>query len=173
MTSGSLRSLHLPASVATWMAEHSPVERRIATTLAILVAAATLWILLWQPMTRDVASMRTARSANAAALAEARAMAKEMSEFARVSQRGSPSGAPTDARADLERVLAQQNLRPAVTSLDWRNGRAHLVLTAVGYDALVVALDALQRDARLRAVEATLTARVDPGTVRAELTLAR
>jgi hypothetical protein len=31
----------------------------------------------------------------------------------------------------------------------------------------------LQRDAKLRAVEAALTARVEPGIVRAEITLAR
>ena len=96
-------------------------------------------------------------------------MAKEIGGLARAPR----DGAPADARADLERVLAQQNLRAAVTQLDWRDGRAHVVLAAVGYDALIAALEALQRDARLRAVEATLTARVEPGTVRAELTLAR
>jgi type II secretory pathway component PulM len=47
------------------------------------------------------------------------------------------------------------------------------VFAAIGYDTLVGLIDALQRDARLRVVEATITARVDPGTVRAELTLAR
>ena len=67
----------------------------------------------------------------------------------------------------------QQNLRSAVTQLEWRDGRAYVVLAAVDYDALIVALEAMQRDARLRAVEATLTARVEPGMVRAELTLAR
>jgi type II secretory pathway component PulM len=67
----------------------------------------------------------------------------------------------------------QQNLRAAVTQLEWRDGRAHVVLAAVGYDALVGALEALQRDAGLRVVEATLTARVEPGTVRADFTLAR
>ena len=60
-----------------------------------------------------------------------------------------------------------------MTQLDWQEGRARIVFAAVGYDALIVALEALQRDAQLRAVEATLTARVEPGMVRAELTLAR
>ena len=43
----------------------------------------------------------------------------------------------------------------------------------MSYDALIAGLEALQRDAQLRVVEATLTARVEPGTVRAELVLAR
>ena len=40
-------------------------------------------------------------------------------------------------------------------------------------DALIAALEALQRETGLRVVEATLTALVNPGTVRAELVLAR
>jgi type II secretory pathway component PulM len=44
---------------------------------------------------------------------------------------------------------------------------------AIEFDALVGALEALQRDARLRVVEATIAARVEPGVVRAELVLAR
>ena len=159
----------LPSSIATWMATHSPVERRIAAALAILVAIAVLWTAVWQPMTRDAASLRVARTVDAAALARAREMTKEIGELSRAS----PKGVSTDARADLDRALLQQNLRSAVTSVDWRDGRAHMVLAAVDYDALIVALEALQRDTRLRAVEATITARVEPGTVRAELTLAR
>ncbi len=96
-------------------------------------------------------------------------MTKEIGVLARIQR---------DRRADRRARRPRSRSRatepaPAVTSLDWRDGRAHVVLAAVGYDALIVALEALQRDARLRAVEATLTARVEPGTVRAELTLAR
>ena len=150
-----MTKLPVPASIADWMAAHSPGERRMAATLAILVAIALLWTVWWQPMTRDAASLRVARAVDAAALARAREMTKEIGELARAV----PKGVSNDARAE--------------TSVDWRDGRAHVVLAAVGYDALIVALEALQRDAHLRAVEATITARVEPGTVRAELTLAR
>jgi type II secretory pathway component PulM len=158
----------MPAPIANWMAEHSPAEQRVALALAIAVAGAVLWLAAWQPITRDVASLRATRAANAAALAEARAMTKEIGGLVR-----SSASSAADPRSDLDRVLAQQNLRPSVTSLEWRDGRAHAVLPAVSYDALIVTLEALQRDALLRVVEATLTARVEPGTVRAELTLAR
>ena len=159
----------MPAPIAKWIAEHSPTEQRIAAALAIVVAGAVLWLAAWQPMARDVASLRATRTANAVALGQARAMAKEIGALVRPNA----IGAPADARADLDRILAQQNLRPSVASVDWRDGRAQVVLPAVSYHALIVALEALQRDARLRAVEATITARVEPGTVRAELTLAR
>ena len=54
-----------------------------------------------------------------------------------------------------------------------RDNRVHVVLPEVRFDALVAALDALARDDGLRPVEASLTARVDPGTLRAELSFAR
>jgi hypothetical protein len=46
-----------------------------------------------------------------------------------------------------------------------------ITLPSARFDALVGALEALQRDAALHVVEATLTARVEPGTVRAEVVL--
>jgi type II secretory pathway component PulM len=79
-----------------------------------------------------------------------------------------------DARADIERVLAERGLATGTAApIDWRDGRARVTLESARFDALVGALEALQRDAKLRVVEATLTARVEPGTVRAEIVLAR
>jgi len=165
----SLRAFRVPAPVASWLATKSRAERRIATTLLLLVTITLLWAALWQPLMRDTAALRIAQAGNAAALVDARRMASEIGGLAR------PPAAevPSDVRGGLDRILVQHNLRAAVTQLEWRDGRAHVVLAAVGYDALIVALEAIQRNTRLRAVEATLTARVEPGTVRAELTLAR
>ena len=169
MRASSLTTIRLPAPVSAWMASHSPAERRIAVGLATAAAIALLWVGFWQPMARDTATLRLATAGDATALAQAREIAREMAS----APPGAPQRAPTDARSMLDRVLAQQGLQSAVTSLDWRDGRARIVLAAVGYDALIVALEALQRDARLRVVEATITARVEPGIVRAELTLGR
>lgn len=162
-------TLRLPAPVSAWMASHSPFERRIAATLATVAVIALLWLVLWQPMARDATALRLASAGDGAALAHAREIAREMAS----APPAAPQAARTDLRALLDRVLAQQNLRGAVTSLDWRDGRARIVLAEVGYDALIGALEALQRDAHLRVAEATITARVEPGLVRAELTLAR
>lgn len=163
------RALRVPAPIARWLAEKSPAERRVVAALAALAAIALSWVALWQPLVRDTAALSAAQPGNAAALAAARRMTAEIAGLARA-----PAvPAATDARTGLERALVQQNLRAAVTQLEWQDGRARLVLAAVGYDALVVALEALQREARLRAVDLTLTARVEPGLVRAELVLAR
>ncbi len=62
---------------------------------------------------------------------------------------------------------------PPSHRLEWQDGRARVVFAAVDFAKLVAGLEALQRESGLAIVEATLTARVEPGTVRAELVLAR
>jgi type II secretory pathway component PulM len=162
-------ALRTPAPVARWLAGKSRNERRIVAAIAVAVGVTLLWLGVWQPMRRDADELRATRDTNATALAAARRMTEDAAGLARAT----PNSTPADARAALERILAQQNLRGAVTQLDWQEGRAHVVFAAVSYDALIALLEALQREGNLRAVEATLTARVEPGTVRADLTLAR
>jgi type II secretory pathway component PulM len=53
------------------------------------------------------------------------------------------------------------------------NERIRLTFDTIAFDALTAFLESLQRDARLRPVELVATARVEPGQVRADLTLAR
>jgi type II secretory pathway component PulM len=157
--------------VARWLAGKSEGERRSVAAILVVAALALSWAAIWQPLVRDSATLRASRAAGAGALAVARHMSDEIVGLERTA--ASPPPATNDLRAGLERVLAQQNLRGAVTQLDWQDGRARLVLAAVGYDPLMFTLEALQRDLQLRAVEVSLTARVEPGTVRAEITLAR
>lgn len=162
-------ALRAPLPGARWWSAKTGGERRAVVSLAILVGATLAWWVLWQPLVRDLGAMRLAETRNAAALAHAHRMADEVAGLARTS-----TAAPAvDARADLERVLAQQGLRNLVTQQDWHDNRARLVFASVSYDALIATLEALQRDARLRVVEGTLTARVEPGAIRAELVLAR
>jgi type II secretory pathway component PulM len=162
-------SLPIPASFSQWWSAKAPRERRLLAALLGIAVATVLWMWLWQPMVRDIAAMRIAQGPTAAALVDARQAVEEMAGLTRAPA----PAAPTDDSASLERVLAQHGLRGGVTQISWRDGRAHLVFGAVGFDALIAALEALQREARLRVIEATLTARVEPGTVRAELTLGR
>ena len=158
-----------PAPFARWLAGKTRTERRVVVAIVVAVAIAVLWLALWEPLRRDADAMRAAHAVSAAELATARKMTEEAAGLARTPA----APAPVDPRAALDRILSQQNLRGAVTQLDWQEGRAHVVFAAVPYDALIALLEALQREGGLRAVDATLTARVEPGTVRAELTLAR
>jgi type II secretory pathway component PulM len=51
--------------------------------------------------------------------------------------------------------------------------RTRVTLPAVPFAAVVTLVESLQRDAGLQLQEATLTARMEPGTVRAELVFGR
>ena len=164
-----LASLETPPWLDRWRSARTPRERRVIAVLAVFVVAVAGWLGVWQPLQRDLAALRTAVPAERAALAQGRKVADEMAALARAT----PARRATDARAELERALGERGLRGALTQLDWQDERVRLVFADVGVEPLVSLLDALYRDAQLRIVEATLTARVDPGTVRAELTLAR
>mgnify|MGYP003376785503 CR=1 FL=1 len=168
MAAGSAR-LALPPRLARWWALKPAGERRTMTAVALVVAATLGWLALWQPLQKDLAALRAAIPAERAALAEGRRIAGEIAALA-----GAAALPPApEPQAAIERILGERGLRGGGAPVDWREGRARITLDAVRFDALVAALDALQRDARLHVVEATLTARVEPGTVRAELVVAR
>jgi len=156
-----------PTFIRWWSAR--PVEVRRRLQWAALAAALIVAILaIAQPLVRSAEATRAALARDAGALADARVRAADIATLARAS-----APAAGDAKTELERVLAQRALRQSVTQLDWQDGRARLTFAAVDFGTLVGALEALQREARLRVVDAKLTARVEPGTVRAEITLAR
>ena len=121
-----------PAPLARWWSTKSraraPDRRGVAARGRVAAFAGGH---VWQPLARDIAAARAANARGAAALADAARMADEIA-----GSRASAGAAAADAdpRPDLERVLVQQNLRAAVTQLDWQDGRARVVFAAVGYD---------------------------------------
>jgi general secretion pathway protein M len=158
-----------PAPVARWWSRKSPRERRIIGAIAALVIAAAAWLAVWQPVQRDLDALRAAAPGARAQLAEAQRLAAEIAGLARTP----PAARPPVAPAVVDQILGERGIAAGSAQVTWEDGRARLTLAAVRFDTLVAALDALQRDAGLRVVDATLTARVDPGTVRAEIVLAR
>jgi hypothetical protein len=113
------------------------------------------------------ATYRHARGNARGSIARRCALTEEMAGLARAS---APAG-DADPRTDLDRVLVAQNLRAVLTQQDWKDGRARLVFGAVNCGT-GRRLRALQRDARLRIVEATHRARRARNSS-AELVLAR
>jgi|SRR6266508_4106019 len=155
---------------AQWWQLRSRSERMLLTVAAGIAALALIWLVLWQPLARDTERLGRQIESDRATLADARRRADEIAGLAR----SAPSVARAEPRAALDAVLAQQNLKVAATTIERiDNERIRLTFDAIGFDALTAFLEALQRDARLRAVELVATARVEPGQVRAEVTLAR
>jgi general secretion pathway protein M len=157
-----------PAFVRAWD-RMSSRERRLAfgTSAVVLVAAA--WSLVWLPLQEDVQRARLELQRDRAVLVLARAQATEIAGLERSTQ-PQFSGNP---RTAIERVIGERGLQGAVTSLDVKDNRTNVTFAAIGFDALVGLLDSLGKTEGLRAVDARLTSRVEPGVLRAEVTLAR
>lgn len=153
--------------VGSWWAGKSETERRALAVLGALVCGALAWATLWQPLLRDISRLEAdrIRIANEWVIAQ-----RDVADITRLAR--APLPPPVDGRAALEQSLVRSGMRSAVTQLEWQERRGRVVFASVSFPVLVAWLDGLQRDAGIRAVEATLSARVDPGTVRAELVLA-
>ena len=155
---------------AQWWQLRSRSERMLLAAAAGIAALAVAWLVVWQPLARVTDRLDRQIETDRAMLADARRRADEIAGLAR----SAPSVAPAEPRAALDAALTQQNLKSAATTIERiDNERIRLTFDAIGFDALTAFLDALQRDARLRAVELVATARVEPGQVRADVTLAR
>ena len=166
---GLIERFALPPALAASWDRASVRERRMLVLAAIVVIVALLWAFVWRPVVADIGTTRDALAQERARLAAARS---EVNEMASLAKEAAP-GATSDLRPPIERVLAARGLRGAVTALDVTPDSAHLVFGAVSFPALVGLIDALAKEEHLRVVEATMTARVEAGTLRAELTLAR
>jgi type II secretory pathway component PulM len=165
--SAGARRPWLLASLAAWD-RASPRERRFAAAGALVVGLAACWALAWRPMQADIARTREELARATQTLARARLHVDESVALAREAK----TSAPGDPRDAIARAFAERDV-PVSGRLDIRDGRVKVILPEARFDRLVGALDAMRRDEGIRAVEATITARVEPGTVRAELALAR
>ncbi|MCC7039495.1 MAG: type II secretion system protein M [Burkholderiales bacterium] len=156
----------LAAARMRW-AQASRRERWLVTLAAIVVAGALGFVWLWQPMLADKARLARDLPRERAMLAAARAQAADLAALGRL-----PAPPRTALVPAIERALAEHGIRAAAGGLDETGGRVRLELAAVRFDALLRFLAALTRAGDVRVVEATLTQRVAPGEVRAELVLA-
>ena len=164
------RPVNAREALAQWWQLRSRSERRVLLAVGAVVALALAWLIVWQPLERDSERLARRLASDRAALADARRASDEIAGLTRAP--AAPIAA--DPRAVLDSALAARNLRTAASTIErLDDDRVRVTLDSIGFDALAALLDALQRDARLRAVEVVATARVEPGLVRADLTLTR
>jgi len=156
--------------LAHWWQLRRPRERVVIGALAAAIALLLLWALLWQPLERDRARLARQLADQRAALADARREADAIAGLAR----STPTAPPADAKAAIDAALSRQGLKAVGGNIERLDGdRWRLSLDAISFDSLTALLDTLQRTAGVRAVEVSVTARVEPGLVRADLTLGR
>lgn len=156
-------------SLRSWWRSKTRGEQYLVSALLASVIAVVVWIGLWAPLARQVAVGTVQRTLAERDLAQARADVEETTRLARA-----PLPPPIDARNQLEESLRRTSLRSAIAQLDWQpDGRVRLTFGSVEFARLVSWLETLQRQAGLHVQEATMSALVQPGLIRAELTLAK
>jgi type II secretory pathway component PulM len=144
-------------------------ERALIALGGVVVVVAAGWPLLWAPIQRDVDASPIAVARARAAAASARQAAAEIPGLERKAQ--APRN--VDVAGAVQAALAAQGLRDVATSVDAKAGRARLTFAAIDMATLATLVETLGRDEQLFVREALLAGRVEPGSVRAELTLAR
>lgn len=150
----------------TWDAGRAS-QRTAAVAIGVVVAIAAAMIVVANPLREAIARTREDVARNRVVLDVARARIAENAALARVA---APVRSP-DIRPAIDRALSAQGLRYVVESQ--RDGPLRIVVDVAPFDALVRALDTLAHGDGVRVVEAIVSARIDPGTVRAELALTR
>jgi general secretion pathway protein M len=157
-------------ALGQWWQLRSRNERTLLGLGAGLLALGLSWLFLWQPLVQDTERLTRQLGSARITLAEARRQADEIAGLAR----NAPKVVAGEPRAALDSVLVQQGLKNSATTIERiDNERIRLTFDTIAFDTFTAFLDALQRTAQLRAVELVATARVEPGQVRAEVTLAR
>jgi type II secretory pathway component PulM len=137
----------------------------LALVATIVVALAVLAV----PLRDAIARMRQDVAHHRAVLAVARARAAENLALSRAA---APMARP-DPRAAIDRVFTERGLAYVRVDAEAPEGEVRIVMDTAPFDALVHALDTLARDEGIRVADATVTGRVEAGTVRAELALTR
>lgn len=166
-----LTRIPVPSAFVRAWDRWSSRERLLAIAAAAVVVLAAAWAGIWQPMQEDTVRARRELQRDRAALAVARAQAVEITGLQRAAQSGNSTRG--DSRLVIERILGERAVKVSLTSFEVKDSRTYITFAAIGFDALVDMLDALAKADGYRPVEITLTSRVEPGTVRAEITLAR
>jgi len=144
----------------------APRERGMLVAGAIVVVGALLYAFLWRPLVDDLPRARAE-----AERAERRLASATASAGIAGSRTQAPARGPLDAA--IRGALARQNLGAADATLEVAGARAALTIPSIRFATLVALIDTLARNDAVNVVDATITARVEPGAVRAELTLAR
>ncbi|HXR55851.1 MAG TPA: type II secretion system protein GspM [Casimicrobiaceae bacterium] len=160
--------MNWPRPLADAFASAHPAQRRLWLALSVLVVLVVAGFAALR-LQDAIARSREDVVRNRLMLDVARARADENVALGRTNV----SAKNGDPRGAIDRVLSANGLR--YTALDAQRGDStqRIVIEAAPFDALVRALDTLARQEGLRVSDATFAARVEHGTVRAELAFTR
>ena len=156
-----------PASNSGW--RDMPAARQATWSTIGLLVTVVIAILATPPLTAAIARAEADVARDTRLLQNAR---KSIADGEALARSASPARA-SDVRAAVEATLARYGVRATPVATPAADGHIGVVIGDASFDTLVRALDVLARSDAVQVVEARVTALVEPGRVRAELTFGR
>ncbi|MEO8487096.1 MAG: type II secretion system protein GspM [Betaproteobacteria bacterium] len=154
------------ASLRDRWAGYAPREKRALVAGTLVIVATLLYAFVWFPLAQDLPRARLDAERAERRLASATAAATAAGTRATTPSRG-----PIDAA--VRGALARNGVSAGDATLETAGTRASLTIPSIRFATLVALVDGLARSDAVHVVDATITARVEPGRVRAELALSR
>lgn len=154
--------------LAAWDAA-DPSRRRLQIGLASVVVLGAALVLVAPALHSSIARAETELARARSVLAIARERVADNESLAR----DLPPPRAGTLRSAVDRVLARHALQATPVDERAAEDRFAVVIAHGRFDRLASALDVLARDEGVQVTEATLTALVEPGAVRAEMTFGR
>jgi len=152
----------------SWWHTKSGRERTIAMLLGALALVALAWLAVLEPLRADTARLERELAQARERLALGQTRASDIAALAR----SAPAVATGDARAQFDAAAIRLGVKPVAVERAAQDG-LRVTFDAIAFDTLTRLVDELQREAKLRGTELDATALVEPGRVRAEITLRR
>ncbi len=147
----------------------APGERRLAMAGGVVLGATLLYMLLWQPVQKELTHLRTSVPEERIQLLRMRAQAASIKPLR--ARSGSPPAAGT-LLSVIEQSATTRGLRVFVTRMEADGGSgAQLALDAVPFNSLLSWLADLQDSHSLLVETVSMDAHTTPGTVNAKLKL--
>ena len=147
---------------------NSPKQRRWSSGIAFAVAALAV-IAVSRPLPDAIARAKSDVARSRVLVENAQALVADNESLGR----GAAPLPGGDIRAAVDGLLARHELHAVPVVSATGDGRYAIVLDDAPFDELIAALEAIARETGVRVVAATLTARVERGRVRADVTFAR
>lgn len=155
-------------SIGRWWTYRQPRERVLVMSAALLLAAAVIYLLLWEPMKRDIERLHASIARTETLLPSMKARAEEI-QVLRSKSSSQSNVKPIAGRTEVDAELRRAGIAASIDPLE--SNRLRLRFDAVNSTALINAMQAIHRTTKLRITELTAAARVEPGLVRAEFIL--
>ncbi|MES2665539.1 MAG: type II secretion system protein GspM [Pseudomonadota bacterium] len=145
-------------ALAALLADRTPRERRMLVGLAVVAVAAGSIAGVWQPLRAQNAALADSILRHERALAQVLALPAQ-------------ADVPDARPAPVIVTEAAETFGLQIRRLQPQGSAVQVALDEAAFDAVLLWVEALERDHGLRLADLTLTRRPAPGTVAATLTL--